>query len=134
MSTNRVRVHVESTGVGNIASSVIRNNSYIIANLLVLRKTCLRIERIADRNISRPGRAGIRAPRIKHLRIDVVRCVPCVIPDSVKPSVGGYCERAKPVPFALGRRVIVDPMWRSEGLAAVGATHKHNVCRAAPGG
>ena len=133
MAADCVRVHIESRCVGNVSSGVIRHNRDVISYLLVLRKTRLRIEGIAHGDVSRPGRASIRAPRIKQLRIDVVRSVSCVIPDSIKPSVGRNCKCAKPVPLVLRRGIIVDTMRCGEGLTPVGATHKHHIGRATPG-
>ena len=90
MAADGVRVHVESRGICHIASGRVRNDRDVIAYLFVLRETRLRIERIAHWEVSSPGRAAIRTPGVKQLRINVVRRVSCVIPDSVKPSIGRY--------------------------------------------
>ena len=83
MSADRVRVDVESRSIGNVASGVIRHNGDVIAYLFVLRKTCLRIERIAHRNVGCPCQAGISAVGIKQLRIDVVRSIARVVPHHI---------------------------------------------------
>ena len=133
MSANGARIGIESRGIGNIAPFVIRHNRDVIAYFGVLRITGLRIERVAHRNIRRPGCSGIRAPRIKQLRIDVIRCVSCVIPDGVESSIGRYCECADPMPFALRGWIIVDTKRRTEGLATIRATHKHYIGRTTSG-
>ena len=45
----RVRVKVERRRICHIASGVVGNNREVIADLLMPRKACVRIKRIADR-------------------------------------------------------------------------------------
>ena len=62
---NGIRVDVKGGGICDIASGHIRNDRDVIADLLVLRKAGLRIERIADRNVRSPCHAGVGAIRIE---------------------------------------------------------------------
>src|SRR6266567_1213161 len=75
MPADGVWVDVESGGIRHVASGRVRYNRDVIAYLLILWKTCLRIERIAYCDIRRPCYAAVSAPRIEQLRIDVVRSV-----------------------------------------------------------
>jgi hypothetical protein len=65
VAANSVRVDIEGGGIGHIASRVVRNNRDVIAYLLIIWKTCLRVERIARRNIRRPRYATVGAVRIE---------------------------------------------------------------------
>src|SRR4029079_15077611 len=50
-----------------------------------------------------------------------------VIPDGVKPSIKGYRNCPKPMPFARVHRIIIDLLRGAKGPAAVGTAHKHHV-------
>jgi len=65
MPADRVRVDVERRGICHISSSSIGNDRDIIAYLLVVRITSLRIKRIAHRNVSRPCDTTIGAVGIE---------------------------------------------------------------------
>jgi hypothetical protein len=62
-----VGVDVVSRSICDVASGIVRNNRDVIADLLILGKTCLRIERIAHRDIGRPRHTAIGAKRIEQL-------------------------------------------------------------------
>jgi hypothetical protein len=64
--------------------------------------------------------------RIEQLRINVVRSISRVVPDSIEASIGRNSKCAEPVPLILGW-VVIDPVWRAEGQSAVCAAHKHHV-------
>ena len=64
---NSVRVDIESSGIRHIRSGVIRNDGDVIAYLVIIRITCLRIERVAHSDVRRPAEAAISAPGIEQL-------------------------------------------------------------------
>ena len=86
----RVRVEIKSSGIRNIASGIVRNDSDVIAYLVLIRIAFERIERIAHGDVRRPGDAAIRAERIEQLGIGVVRSVPRVEPDTINSSIRRY--------------------------------------------
>jgi hypothetical protein len=59
------RIEVERGGIGHVAAAVVGHYRNIIAYLLLHRPPFVRIKRIADRDISRPCHAAIRAVRIE---------------------------------------------------------------------
>jgi len=84
---NGVWVGVESCRIRHVASGIVRYNRDVIAYLLILRETCLRIERIAHLDIRGPGCAAIGTPGIEQLRLNVVGGVSRVIPHHINTSV-----------------------------------------------
>jgi hypothetical protein len=62
---NSVRVDIEGGGIGHVRSGVVRNDGDVIAYLLIIRKTCLRIEGVAHSDVRRPAEATISAPGIE---------------------------------------------------------------------
>jgi hypothetical protein len=62
-----IRIEIEGSRIRHVAASLIRNDGDVIAYLVLLRPSFLRIKGVADRHIGRPGNAGIRAVRIKQL-------------------------------------------------------------------
>ena len=54
-----VRVKVERGRIRHVAARVIRNDGDVVADLVLVRIAFERIKRIADRNVGRPGHAGI---------------------------------------------------------------------------
>jgi hypothetical protein len=65
MPPDGVRVDVVSSRIRHVASGIVRNNRNVIAYLLILRETCLRIKRIAGRHIGSPRHATISAAGIE---------------------------------------------------------------------
>ena len=61
------------------------------------------------------------------MRISVIRCVPCVVPDSIQPSIGRYRKCAEPMPFTGIEWIVIDLERRAEGHSTVCAPHKHHV-------
>ena len=121
-----LRIEVERGRVGYVTTCVIRYHRDVIADLVLVRIALLRIKQIAHRNVGRPGDAAIRAPRVEHLRIDVVSAVPGVVPHRVEASVRRDSECAEPMPATGNNRIVVDPDRRAEALAAVCAARKHH--------
>ena len=119
VSADRVRVDVESRGICNVASGIVRHNRDVIAYLFVLRKTCLRIERIAHCNVRRPCYATISAEGIKQLRVDVVRSIARVVPHHINTAIRRYRKCAKIVPLALVVGIIIDANRCAKGYSAV---------------
>ena len=109
------RVEIKCGSIRHIATRLVRNNGNVVAYLALVRIAFERIKRIAHRDVRRPGEARISAPRIKQLRISVIRGVACVIPDRVKAAIGGYRKCAEPVPLAGINRVVVNLLRRAEG-------------------
>jgi len=129
---NRVGIDVEGCGIRHVASDTVRHNGDVIAYLLIVWKTCLRIEHITGGDVRRPCQTTVCAPGIKELGIDVVATVARVVPDHIDASIGRYCQRAKPVPIVLRVGIVVDANRRAKGLSIVGAAREHNVGRAPP--
>jgi len=65
MPPDGVRIDVVSRGIRDVAAGIVRYNRDVIAYLLILRETCLRIKRIADLHVRRPCYATISAPGIE---------------------------------------------------------------------
>ena len=65
VSADRVWIDVKGSGIGHVATCVVRHKRDVIAYLLILWKACLGIERIARGNIRRPAYAAINAERIE---------------------------------------------------------------------
>jgi hypothetical protein len=124
---NGVRVFVEGGGIRHVAAGIVRYNRDVIAYLLILRETCLRIERIAHLDVRGPGCAAIGTPGIEQLRLNVVGGVSRVIPHHINASIGRHRKCAKKVPLVMVNRVVIDPMRRAKGLAAIGAASEHHV-------
>ena len=76
MSADRIRVDVESRGICHVPTRCVRHDRDVIADLLVLRISSLRIERIARRDVSRPCNTTIGAVGVEQLHIGVIRSVP----------------------------------------------------------
>jgi hypothetical protein len=62
MPPHRVRINVVSGGVRHVAPGIVRHNRDVIAYLLIVRIACLRIKRIAHRDVRRPCHTAIGAP------------------------------------------------------------------------
>jgi hypothetical protein len=62
-----VRVEVERGGVSHVATGFIGDNGDIVADLILIRVTLRRIERVAHSNISRPGHASVGAKGVEQL-------------------------------------------------------------------
>ena len=83
-----VRVDVKCSRVRYVTASFIGNHCNVIADLVLIRITEERIERVAHRNIGRPRIASVRAIRIEELRVGVVRGVARVQPNGINASIG----------------------------------------------
>ena len=127
MASHGLRIFVEGGGVRHAAAGIVRHNRDVIAYLLILRETCLRIERIAHLDIRGPGCAAIGTPGIEQLRLDIVGSVSRVIPHHINAPIGCHRKGAKKVPLVLINGVIIDPMRRAKGLPAIGAACEHHV-------
>ena len=62
-----VRVEVKSGCVSHVTPGLVRHNCDIIPYLILVRIAFERVERIAHRNVSGPGHAGVSTKRIKQL-------------------------------------------------------------------
>ena len=62
-----VRVEVEGGRIRHVATRLVRYNGDIVAYLVLIRIALGGVERIAHRNVSRPGHAGISAKGIEKL-------------------------------------------------------------------
>ena len=109
-----VRVEVEGGRVCHVATGFIGDNGDVVADLALVWIAFERVERIAHRNVSRPGNSGIGAKGIKQLRIRVIGSISRVVPDSIKPSIGRYRKCAEPVPFAGVNGIVIDPNRRAK--------------------
>jgi len=110
-----VRVQVKRGGIRYIAARLIGNNGDVIADLALVRIALEGVKRIAHRNISRPGHAGVSAKGIEKLGVSVIGSISRVIPDRIKPSVRSYRKCAEPVPLAGINRIVMDLVRRAEG-------------------
>ena len=108
-------IEVKGGRVSYVASGLVRYHRDIIAYLALVRIAFEWIKRIADRNVRRPGHAGVSAKRIEKLRVRVIGSVARIIPNSIEASVGRYRERAKPVPLVGINRVVIDLHWCAKG-------------------
>ena len=122
-----VRIEVECGRIRHVASGIVRHDRNVIAYLLLHRIAFERSKRIADRDVGCPCQATVSAPGVEQLRIGVVRCVSRVQPYRIDTSIGRYCERAEPMPFALINRIVRDPLRRTEGHSAIRAARKHDI-------
>src|SRR5581483_2216211 len=109
VAVHSLRVLIESGGIRDVATGGIGHNGDVIANLLVLRETSLRIKGVAHRDIGRPGNSPVRAPGIEQLRIDVIGGIARIVPHFFYESDGRHRERAKPVPLSLEAGIIINP-------------------------
>lgn len=126
-----VRVEVKRGRVSDVTTGFVGNDGNVVAYLILVRPSFLRVKRIANRHVRRPCNAGVRAVGVEKLRIEIVR-VPVVVPNRVKPAVGRDRKRAEPMPLTRVV-IIVDPHRRAESYATVGASDEHHVGRASPG-
>ena len=62
-----VRVEIERRGVSHVAPGLVRYNCDIVPYLVLVGIAFEWVERIAHRNVSRPGHAGIGAIGIEQL-------------------------------------------------------------------
>ena len=85
-----VRIQVKRGGIRNVAARIVRNDRDVVADLILIRPALSGIKGLAHGNISRPGNTAIGAIGVKQLRKKIVRIIPGVIPDSVKPPVWRY--------------------------------------------
>jgi hypothetical protein len=60
-----VRVEIECGSIRDIAAGFIGDNGNVVAYLALVRIAFERVERIAHRNVRRPGSAGVSAERIE---------------------------------------------------------------------
>ena len=125
MSADGVRVNVKRSGICHIASGRVRNDRDVIANLSIVRITCLRIKRIAHRNVRRPRQSTVDAEGIKQLRVDVVCSIARVVPHHINTAIRCYRKCAKIVPLALMVGIIIDTNRCVEGESAIGAPCQH---------
>ena len=121
------RVEIEGSGVGDIPSRVIRHDGDVIAYLVLYRPAFERCKRSAYGDVRCPCDAAIRAERIEQLGIGVIRSIARVQPHRIDPSIGGYRQRAKPVPLVVINGIVVNPLWPAKALAAIGAAGEHHV-------
>lgn len=103
---------IKRSGVGDITAGVIRYDGYVVAHFVLVRVTNKRIERLTHRDVRRPAVAAVCAVGIKELRVGIIRRVPAIQPNYVDSSIWSHCERAKPMPFELISRIIIDSDWR----------------------
>lgn len=82
---------------------------------------------MTDGNVWRPGVAAIGAIRIKQLRIGIVRGTSAIEPNDIDPSIWSHRKSAKPMPFILIHRIVIDSNRTGKTLAAIGASNKHNI-------
>ena len=120
-------VEIEGSGIGNIPSRVIRHDGDIVAYLVLLRPAFKRRKRSGHGNVRRPCDAAIRAERIEQLRIRVIRSIARVEPHRINPPIGGYRQRAKPVPLVVIDGIVVDSKRRAKSEATVSAAHEHHI-------
>ena len=60
-------IEIKSGGVSHVTPGLVRYNCDIVPYLILVRIAFERVERIAHRNVSGPGHAGVSAKRIKQL-------------------------------------------------------------------
>jgi len=111
----RVRVEIERGRIRHVATRVIGHDRKVIANLLLHRPAFKRSKRIAHGHVGRPCDAAIRAERIEQLGIRVICSIARVQPHRIDPSIGGYRQRAKPMPLVVIDWVVINPVRRAEG-------------------
>ena len=121
------RIEVVGSGVGDIASRVIRHDGDVITYLVLVRIAFEWIERIARRHIRRPRNAAIGAVGVEQLRVGVIGCVACIKPHAVDASIRRDRKRAEPVPLVRIDWIVVNPLWPAKALAAIGAAGKHHI-------
>ena len=123
-----VRVEIKRRGIRHIASGIIGNDGDVIAYLVLNRIAFERSKGVAHGNVRCPRDAAICAERIEQLGIRVIRSVSRVQPHRIDPSIGGYRQRAKPVPLVVIDWVVINPVRRAKSYSAVGAAREHYVC------
>ena len=84
------RIEVESSGIRYVATGIIRNNRDVITYLILIRPALSGIKGRAHGNVCRPGNTAIGAVGVEQLRKKIVRIIPCVVPDGIKPSIWRY--------------------------------------------
>jgi len=104
----RVWVEIERGRIRCVGTRVIGNNGNVIAYLVLLWIAFERSKRIAHGNVGRPCDAAIRAERIEQLGIRVICSIARVQPHRIDPSIGGYRQCAKPMPFVLINWIVRD--------------------------
>jgi hypothetical protein len=109
------RIEVVGSWVGNVSSGIIRYDGDVIAYLVLHRPAFERRKRSAHGDVRRPCDAAIRAKRIEQLRIRVIRSITRVQPHRIDPSIGGYRQRAKPVPLIVINGIVIDSVRRTKG-------------------
>jgi hypothetical protein len=60
-----VCIEVKRGSVSHVAAGLIGNDGNVIADFVLIGPAFLRVKRIADLNIGRPGNTSIRAPRVE---------------------------------------------------------------------
>jgi len=122
-----VWVKIERGRIRHVATRVVRNDGDVIAYLVLIRIAFERIKGITHGNVRRPRDAAIRAERIEQLRIRVIRSIARVQPHRIDPSIGGYRQRAKPVPLAVIDWVVINPVRRAKSQSTVCAAYEHHI-------
>ena len=109
-----VWVEIKRGRIRHVATRVVRNDGDVIAYLVLIRIAFERIKGITHGNVRRPRDAAIRAERIEQLRIRVIRSIARVQPHRIDPSIGGYRQRAKPVPLVMINGIVIDSVRRAK--------------------
>lgn len=124
---SRGGIKVKRSGIRHVTASVIGDNGDVISYLILLWPALSRVERCGYRNVRRPRRTRICAVGIKQLRLKIVRRIPRVIPDGIKPAVRRHGKSSKPMPFVCGR-IVIDFYGRSKRRSVIGAAREHYIC------
>ena len=62
-----VWIEIKSGCVSHVTSGLVGHNCDVVPYLVLVGIALERVERIAHRNVSRPGHAGVSAKRVKQL-------------------------------------------------------------------
>ena len=114
-------VDIKGGRIRHIASGIVRHNSHVIADLILLRPPLERVKGIAYGYVRRPRSPAIGAIGVEQLRINVVRSIPAVHPYGINTAVRRHSDCAKPVPLIRVDRIVVDAMGRAECCPAIRA-------------
>jgi hypothetical protein len=85
-----IRVEVESGRIRHITPGLVRYDCDVVAYLALVWIALEGVKRVAYRNISRPGHAGVSAKGIEKLGISVIGSISRVIPDRIESSIRRY--------------------------------------------
>ena len=83
-------IEIECGSIRHIATSIVRHDGDVIADLVLVRPALSGIKGLAHGNVSRPANTAIGAIGVEQLRKKIVRIVPCVVPHGVKPPIGRH--------------------------------------------